>query len=89
LENEILLFQNFPNPFKNSTIFKYELAESSEVTFNFYDINNKIIHEKNEGLKSKGIHTFSFFDENLKSGIYLCEMISGNRRRTKTMVKIE
>jgi len=89
LENEILLFQNFPNPFKNSTIFKYELAESSEVTFRFYDINNKIILERKEGLKPKGIHTFSFFDENLKSGIYLCEMISGNRRRTKTMVKIE
>jgi hypothetical protein len=89
LENDNLLFQNFPNPFKNNTIFKYELAESSEITFRFYDINNKIIHEKNEGLKSKGIHTFSFFDENLKSGIYLCEMISGNRRSTITMVKIE
>ncbi len=89
LENEILLFQNFPNPFKNNTIFKYELAESSEVTFRFYDMNNKIILERKEGLKPKGIHTFNFFDENLKSGIYLCEMISGNRRRTKTMVKID
>jgi hypothetical protein len=89
LENEILLFQNFPNPFKNSTTFKYELVESSEVTFRFYNANNKIIFEKNEGLKSKGIHTFNFQEENIKSGIYFCEIISGNRRSTKTMVKIE
>jgi hypothetical protein len=89
LENEILLFQNFPNPFKNSTTFKYELDESSEVIFRFYDMNNKIILKKSEGLKSTGIHTFNFFDENLKSGIYFCEMISGNRRRTKTMIKID
>ncbi|HSO86153.1 MAG TPA: T9SS type A sorting domain-containing protein, partial [Draconibacterium sp.] len=77
------------NPFKSRTTFKYELVELSEVTFRFYDVNNKIIFEKNEGLKPKGIHTFTFLEENLKSGIYFCEMISGKWRSTKTMVKIE
>ena len=89
LENEILLFQNYPNPFKTNTTFNYELAESSVVTFRFYDMNNKIIFEKYEGLKSKGIHIFYFQEENIKCGIYFCEIISGNRRRTKTMVKIK
>ena len=89
LENGNLLFQNFPNPFKNKTTFKYELDLAGEVNFRFYDINNKIIFEQNEGMRPKGIHTFNFFDENLKSGIYFCEMISGNRRCTKTFVKIE
>jgi hypothetical protein len=89
LKNDNQLFQNFPNPFSNKTTFKYELSEAGEVTFRFYDINNKIVYEKKELLKPKGSNTFSFYGQNLRSGIYFCEMISGNRRTTKTIVKIE
>jgi hypothetical protein len=89
MSNDNLLFQNFPNPFKNQTTIKYELKESSEVIFRFFDIYNKIIFDKHEGFKPKGIHAFTFYDEKLKSGTYFCEMISGNKRITKAIVKIE
>jgi len=83
------LHQNFPNPFKNSTTIKYELLSEGEVIFRFYDVNNKLIFEKNEGIKTSGINTFHLSDENLKSGIYFYELISDNQRNTKIMLKID
>ncbi len=80
--------QNFPNPFSKKTTFKYEMTEIGAVAFRIYDVNNKIIIEKNLGIKPKGIHTFDFTDVNLKNGIYFCEMISGNKREVITIVKV-
>lgn len=87
--DNFLLHQNFPNPFKNSTTIKYELFSAGEVIFRFYDVNNKLILEKNEGIKTSGINTFHLSDENLKSGIYFYELISDNQRNTKIMLKID
>jgi hypothetical protein len=81
--------QNFPNPFSKKTTFKYEMTEIGAVAFRIYDVNNKIIIEKNLGIKPKGIHTFDFTDVNLKNGIYFCEMISGNKREVITIVKVK
>lgn len=83
------LYQNFPNPFKNSTTIKYELNSESIIIFRFYDLNNKLILEKNEGLKNKGVNNFIFSDVNLKNGIYFYEMISDNQSIIKTMLKID
>jgi Icc-related predicted phosphoesterase len=87
LNKDLPSFQNFPNPFKNTTTFKYEIEESSFVTFKFYDTSNKIIFEKNEGIKSKGTHLFHFHARNMKNGIYICEMISGSQRCVMTVIK--
>ncbi len=89
IDNHNMLYQNFPNPFRNNTTIKYELNSTGEVTFRFYDINNKLILEKNEGIKTKGINTLNFLSGNLKSGIYFYEMISEKQRSTKTMLKID
>lgn len=94
--NDILLincnlpvFHIFPNPFKNTTTLKYEINNPGLTIIRIYDINQKIVFEKHEGLKPKGIHFFQFQGEMLKNGTYLCEMISGNEKRTITIIKTD
>ena len=87
--NDNLVFQNFPNPFRNKTTFKYEIDELTTVIIRIYDMNNKIVLEENEGLKTKGIHSITYSGANLKSGTYISELITGNGKRTKTITKIE
>lgn len=88
-QNKIQLYQNYPNPFSKSTTIKYELLSEGEVIFRFYDVNNKLIFEKSEGIKTAGTNTLLLSDENLKSGIYFYEMITENQRKSKTMLKID
>lgn len=88
-QNKIQLYQNYPNPFSKSTTIKYELLSEGEVIFRFYDVNNKLIFEKSEGIKNAGTNTLLLSDENLKSGIYFYEMITENQRKSKTMLKID
>jgi hypothetical protein len=83
------LYQNFPNPFKNSTTIKYELLNAEKVIFRFYDINNRLILEKHEGIKPAGSNTLLLSDKNMKSGMYFYEMITESQSITKTMLKID
>lgn len=88
-QNKNILFQNYPNPFSNYTTIKYYIESEDEITFRVYDINYKLILEKNEGLKTKGIYSLNFSVENLKCGLYFYEMISRNSSNIKSMIKIE
>ena len=42
-ENEIVLYQNNPNPWSESTTINYYMATEQDVTFNVFDINGKLI----------------------------------------------
>ena len=88
-KNIIKLYQNYPNPFKNNTTIMYELLTAEKVIFRFYDVNNRLILEKNEGIKPAGSNTFLLSEKNLKSGMYIYEMITGSQSNTKTMLKID
>ena len=67
----------------------YELLTAEKVIFRFYDVNNRLILEKNEGIKPAGSNTFLLSEKNLKSGMYIYEMITGSQSNTKTMLKID
>ncbi len=89
VENNELHFLNFPNPFRNSTTFIYELENADMVTFRISDTNNRIVFEKNLGLVQKGTHSFIFSGENLSNGIYFGELQKGNKRSVRKVIKLE
>ena len=88
-EAEVILFQNYPNPFKSSTTIKYKSDGRNKITIRVFDINNRLIYEQNEGLKSEGIYKLNYGGEKLNNGIYFYELISGSQISIKSMIKVD
>lgn len=66
----IILFQNSPNPCNTSTVIKYFLPEKTNVTLEVYSIyGNKIAILVNE-TQSKGFYSITWNTSNLNPGTY-------------------
>ncbi len=87
------LYQNFPNPFHDSTTFQYDLATASNVKFIIYDIRGRIVNEINEGYKEPGQYSYVWNatnkdDRKVSSGVYFYQLYLDNYQSTKKMTFI-
>jgi hypothetical protein len=80
------LSQNFPNPFKNSTTFKYSVVKTENVSFHVRDITGREVKVINEGIKAAGNYTLELNSEKLVNGIYFVEMKAGDRSSTRKII---
>src|SRR3989339_187683 len=74
-----IAIENFPNPFSNSTIVKYNLPSSGYVNIKIYDLVGNVIKTLYNGYQNMGDQELSWNgkDEdggNLSSGSYLYEL---------------
>ena len=85
--NAIVLDQNLPNPFAESTQINYMLPDDVlNAKMLFYDMNGRIINEVN--INDRGNGTLTVYGENLEKGIYTYSLIAdGKLIATKKMVK--
>ena len=73
-ENGFWLGNAQPNPFSNTTLIEYQLAEPSRVSIKLYDCIGNLVNELlNEDL-SEGKHRIQLSGDNLASGIYYYQM---------------
>ncbi|MCD6162778.1 MAG: T9SS type A sorting domain-containing protein [candidate division Zixibacteria bacterium] len=83
------LLQNYPNPFNPSTTIKFNLAKSSYVAIDVYDI----LGRKVETLVSKqmpaGFHHVVWNAGNISSGMYFYRIEAGDFVATKKMVMLK
>jgi hypothetical protein len=75
----ISLVQNFPNPFKGQTTFKYRVAETMPVTISVYDLSGKKVGTVVNEVKTEGSYQAVFNANNLASGVYIATLASGGR----------
>ena len=68
--DKIIVLQNIPNPFSDSTVINYYLPESMLVRFEFYNSRIEKLDEKEILDTQKGRNTFVFYSGNLPSGTY-------------------
>lgn len=73
----IALNQNFPNPFSTRTIIDFKVPYASEVTFEIYNINGKVINSFRKYFEA-GTNYIEIETEGLPEGIYICRMYTGN-----------
>ncbi|MBW6484487.1 MAG: T9SS type A sorting domain-containing protein [Vicingaceae bacterium] len=85
--NAIILQQNLPNPFAESTQINYVLPDDvMNAKMLFYDMNGRIINEVT--INERGNGTLTVYGENLEKGIYTYSLIAdGKLIATKKMVK--
>jgi len=83
---EFSLSQNYPNPFNPSTVIKYQLPISSQVTIKVYDILGDEIATLVNEEKPTGFYEVEFNASRLSSGFYIYKISAGNFVSTKKMI---
>lgn len=83
------LFQNFPNPFNNSTVIKYHIPKKEFIKINIYSIVGKKIKTIFEGISNDGEHELKFNGDDLASGVYFYSLELKSSKEIKTMILIK
>jgi len=87
------LVQNYPNPFTNSTNFKFCLQQNSEVNLSIFDSSGRLIKTiVNKNLQT-GWHTILWDGKNdsgaiINPGIYIGKLNTGNYQKSIIFSKI-
>jgi hypothetical protein len=75
-----VMLQNYPNPFKGQTTFKFHLTQNAPVTINIYDLAGKKVGTAySDANKAAGTHEIQYNAAHLASGIYIANFSSGNK----------
>ncbi len=85
-EGEFGLYQNYPNPFYETTTIEYELANSDNVQITFNDISGKRIKTLNINNQSAGKHYINLNATDFAEGIYFYTVNVGGQSLTKRMI---
>jgi hypothetical protein len=86
---EFDLGQNFPNPFNQSTRFRYRTAATSRVTVSVHDASGRRVQVLLDGPAAAGCGSIEWNAGGLDSGVYLVRMNAGNRTVTRKCVKVK
>lgn len=86
-DNVIILNQNVPNPFAESTIIPYQIQQDfTKAEIIFTNVDGRVI--KTHNITQKGEGRLSVFADDLTSGIYLYSLVvDGKTIETKRMIK--
>ena len=86
---ELAMVQNYPNPFTESTTFKYRIVSNSKVNLTVYDLNGKLVETLvDENLKA-GVYELKWKpDRTVKNGTYLVSLSSNGKRANSIRIVI-
>jgi hypothetical protein len=88
LGKEVVLMQNRPNPFTESTIITFVLPEDGPATLTVYDISGRLLKKVN-GNFNAGNNNIELRAEELEStGVLYYQLESGAYKATKKMILI-
>jgi hypothetical protein len=66
----LVVYQNYPNPFSNFTTIRYFLAQPGNVTLNVMDISGRLIYSASAEQKPSGEYSLTLNANQLRSGTY-------------------
>jgi photosystem II stability/assembly factor-like uncharacterized protein len=92
VENLPLFFnlsQNFPNPFNNSTVIRYQIPKNEFITLKIFDVLGNEVKTLTEGNKVAGYYSVTFSADFLSSGIYFYKLTSGEYSSTKKLILLK
>ncbi len=86
---EFSLSQNYPNPFNPSTVIKFAVPATANVTLSVYNvIGQKVATLVNE-VKTAGSYEVSFNASALPSGLYIYKLETPNNTMTRKMMLLK
>lgn len=83
---KILVAQNIPNPFTDSTKIKFNLPSSGKITIEFFNDKVEKINEISNNYDTEGEHSITFYSEDLPAGVYFFKFKFKDYVEVKKMV---
>ncbi|MDZ7333288.1 MAG: glycoside hydrolase family 3 C-terminal domain-containing protein, partial [candidate division KSB1 bacterium] len=80
------LLPNYPNPFNQSTMIRYEIAATCPVEIAIFDIRGVKIQTLVQEEQHAGSYLIPFNGEMMSSGLYFCRFQAGNVTQIQKMV---
>lgn len=80
------LLGNYPNPFNPSTVIRFALPLSGEVSAAVYDISGRKVRELVSGVMEAGYHSVPFDAGELSSGVYMYQITARGKTLTGKMI---
>ena len=84
-----VLYQNFPNPFNNSTTIDFEIPEKTNVKLSIYDALGRKLETLIDQELSAGKHSIRFEAKNYPSGIYFYRLQTKKNDSNMKMILIK
>ncbi|OPX26413.1 MAG: hypothetical protein B1H05_02325 [Candidatus Cloacimonas sp. 4484_140] len=78
-----------PNPFKNSVAIQYSVKQSGNVKIDMYDLRGRLVKRLLNEHKNTGSHEVEWSAEGMRSGIYFCRFVHGNKEEVRKIVLIK
>ncbi|MGE0088834.1 MAG: T9SS type A sorting domain-containing protein [Bacteroidales bacterium] len=88
-ESALILEQNYPNPFSESTTIQFTLKESSLVILQIKDLQGQTISTLVNENNASGTYKFDITSENLSNGIYYITIDTDKEHQVKTMMVVK
>jgi hypothetical protein len=86
LPKEYVLYANYPNPFNPTTMIKFDLPKTSDVTLKVYNILGEEVTTILSASLLSGSYSYEFDASDLASGVYLYRLQTGDFVETKKMI---
>jgi hypothetical protein len=83
---DLIVGQNFPNPFNPTTLIEFELLQDADVEVKVFDLAGKEVAILHSGFLSSGEYKFKFDASGFPSGIYLYQISTPLSSQTKKMI---
>ena len=83
---DLIVGQNFPNPFNPITLIEFELLQDADVEVKVFDLAGKEVAILHSGFLSSGEYKFKFDASGFPSGIYLYQISTPLSSQTKKMI---
>jgi hypothetical protein len=83
------LLGNYPNPFNNSTIIKFRLADPGHVSLEIYNILGQRVETLTSGVMSAGEHELVWTGRDVPSGVYFYRLTAGEKSAVRKMALIK
>tara|TARA_B100001094_G_C18155089_1_gene785953 strand:+ start:582 stop:1094 length:513 start_codon:yes stop_codon:yes gene_type:complete len=77
----------FPNPTSTNLNVSFNLPQADDISITLYDLQGKVVLEKNLGTTAVGKHQQVLDISALTNGIYVCKISGGNNSVTKQIIK--
>lgn len=86
---DVILYQNYPNPFTSSTTIRFALLKSGNVTLKVYNLLGQLeTTVVNEEL-NQGLHDYQLSAESFPTGVYSYQLQFNNQCLFKKMIVIK
>jgi hypothetical protein len=86
LPREIMLEQNFPNPFNGTTVIRFHLPSDAVIDLGVYTILGSRVAGLAQGMERAGSHEVRFDGSRFASGVYYLRLQAGGMNAVKPIL---